>query len=220
MASLQRITPCLWFADQGEEAARFYTGIFPNSRITAITRYGTAGFETHGRPAGSVMTVEFELDGHTFTALNGGPLFTFNEAVSLQVNCVTQEEIDYYWEKLGDGGDPSAQVCGWLKDRYGLSWQVVPTIMGEWMKDAESPGTQRAFTAMLQMKKLDIAERTTARRKPRAQHSSETPRATTRDVILSGAAAPNSRSPRSPAAPEGSVACLRARRRLSLGRRL
>ncbi|HEX9936135.1 MAG TPA: VOC family protein [Longimicrobium sp.] len=158
MASLQRITPCLWFADQGEEAARFYTGIFPNSRINAITRYPSAGFETHGRPAGSVMTVEFELDGHTFTALNGGPLFTFNEAVSMQVNCATQEEIDYYWEKLGDGGDPRAQVCGWLKDRYGLSWQVVPEMMAEMMKDPESPGTQRAFMAMLQMKKLDIAE--------------------------------------------------------------
>ena len=157
MANTQRITPCLWFDDQGEEAARFYTGIFPNSRITAITRYGSAGFEIHHRPTGSVMTVAFELDGHTFTALNGGPVFTFNEAISLQVNCATQEEIDYYWEKLGEGGDPKAQQCGWLKDRYGVSWQVIPSFMDELFADPESPGAQRAMAAMLEMKKLDIA---------------------------------------------------------------
>ena len=155
---MQKITPCLWFDDQGEEAARFYTGIFPNSRIITITRYSTAGNEVHGRPAGSVMTVVFELEGQTFTALNGGPHFAFNEAVSFQVSCDTQDEIDYYWEKLGAGGDPNAQMCGWLKDRFGLSWQVVPSEMDEWMQDAGSPGTQRAFAAMLQMKKLDIAE--------------------------------------------------------------
>ena len=120
MATIQRISPCLWFANEAEDAARYYTGIFKNSRITTITRYSTAGFETHHRPAGSVMTVAFELDGQSFTALNGGPLFKFNEAVSFQVNCATQDEIDYYWEKLGAGGDPKAQQCGWLKDRYGL----------------------------------------------------------------------------------------------------
>ena len=158
MATGPRITPCLWFADQAEEAARFYTGIFPRSRITSITRYGEAGQEVHGRPAGSVMTVLFELDGQSFTALNGGPVFTFTEAVSLQVNCATQAEIDHYWEKLGAGGDPKAQQCGWLKDRYGLSWQVVPAAMDELFADAESAGARRAMEALLRMKKLDIAE--------------------------------------------------------------
>ncbi|HET9294845.1 MAG TPA: VOC family protein [Gemmatimonadales bacterium] len=158
MATLQRISPCLWFADEAEEAARFYTGIFKNSRITAVTRYGKAGFEAHHRPAGSVMVVAFELDGQPFIALNGGPVFKFNEAISLQVNCATQEEIDYYWEKLSAGGDPSAQQCGWLKDRYGLSWQVVPSMMNEFYKDGDSAGANRAMEAMLPMKKLDIAK--------------------------------------------------------------
>ena len=159
MATTQRISPCLWFADEAEEAARFYTGVFKNARITAVTRYGTAGFETHGRPAGSVMTVEFELDGQAFTALNGGPAgFTFNEAISLQVSCATQGEVDHYWEALSAGGDPKAQQCGWLKDRYGLSWQVVPEGMEEVFKNGDSPGAQRAMEAMLRMKKLDVAE--------------------------------------------------------------
>ena len=158
MAITNRITPCLWFGEEAEEAARFYTGIFENSRITRITRYGTAGFEVHQRPVGSVMVVAFELDGQKFTALNGGPLFEFNEAISFEVNCATQEEIDYYWEKLSAGGDPKAQQCGWLKDRYGLSWQVVPEMMDELFADAESPAAQRTMEAMLQMKKLDIAE--------------------------------------------------------------
>jgi predicted 3-demethylubiquinone-9 3-methyltransferase (glyoxalase superfamily) len=158
MAMLQRITPCLWFADEAEEAAKFYTGIFKNSRITQVTRYSSAGFEVHHRPAGSVMVVAFELDGQTFTALNGGPVFKFNEAISLQVNCETQEEIDYYWEKLSAGGDPKAQQCGWLKDRYGLSWQVVPSNMGELFKNDGSPGAERAMQAMLRMTKIDIAE--------------------------------------------------------------
>ena len=153
-----RITPCLWFDDQGEEAAKFYTGIFKNSRIRAITRYGNAGFEIHHRPAGSVMTVEFELDGQPFTALNAGPAFKFNEAVSLQVNCETQKEIDYYWEKLSAGGDPKAQQCGWLKDKYGLSWQVVPTGMDQMLSKSGTPGSERAMEAILRMKKIDIAE--------------------------------------------------------------
>ena len=157
MATIQRISPCLWFANEAEDAALYYTGIFKNSRITTITRYGTAGFETHHRPAGSVMTVAFELDGQSFTALNGGPLFKFNEAVSFQVNCATQDEIDYYWEKLTAGGDPKAQQCGWLKDRYGLSWQVTPSFMDSLFKDAQSPSAQRAMEAMLKMKKIDIA---------------------------------------------------------------
>ena len=152
------LTPCLWFDTEAEDAANFYVGIFSNSRITATTRYPSEGQEVHGKPAGSVMVVAFELDGHSFTALNGGPIFKFNEAVSFQVNCKSQDEIDYYWEKLGAGGDPKAQVCGWLKDRYGLSWQVVPEGMEEMLKDAESPGAKRAFGAMLQMKKIDMNE--------------------------------------------------------------
>ncbi|HEY0015244.1 MAG TPA: VOC family protein [Longimicrobium sp.] len=158
MSTTPRIRPCLWFDDQGEEAARFYTGIFPNSRIVSTTRFGEAGFEIHKRPAGSVMTVTFELDGQQFTALNGGPIFTFNEAVSLEVHCASQEEVDYYWERLGEGGDPAAQQCGWLKDRFGVSWQVIPTAMERMFDDPESPATQRAMNAMLQMKKLDLAE--------------------------------------------------------------
>jgi predicted 3-demethylubiquinone-9 3-methyltransferase (glyoxalase superfamily) len=157
MPITQRIMPCLWFADDAEEAARHYTSIFPNSRITKITRYSEVGQEIHGRPAGSVMDVVFELDGHPFLALNGGPIFTFNEAVSFMVNCSSQDEIDHYWEKLGAGGDPKAQQCGWLKDRYGVSWQVVPNDMDDMLSDAESPGAKRAMAAMLQMKKIDMA---------------------------------------------------------------
>src|SRR3954464_12898584 len=121
MASIQRIAPCLWFDDQAEGAAKFYSGIFKNSKIVSISRYSEAGHEFHGRPAGSVMVVEFELDGQPFTALNGGPIFKFNEAISLQVYCKTQEEIDYYWVKLSAGGDKNAQQCGWLKDKFGAS---------------------------------------------------------------------------------------------------
>src|SRR5262249_37366820 len=150
--------PCLWFDDQGEEAAGFDTAIFPNSRIVAVTRYSDAGREIHGREPGSVMTVEFELDGHSFTAQNGGPVFKFNEAISLQVFCDTQAEIDHYWERLSEGGDPKAQQCGWLKDRYGLSWQVVPPGLGEMLQDPGSEAAKRAMAGGLKMKKLDIAE--------------------------------------------------------------
>ena len=156
MARVHTITPCLWFDDRAEEAARFYTGIFERSRIGAITRYGEAGREIHGRPPGSVMTVEFELDGRSFTALNGGPVFQFNEAISLQVSCETQEEVDYYWEKLSEGGDANAQQCGWLKDKYGVSWQIVPTILPELVGDPNSEKSQRAMQAMLGMKKIVI----------------------------------------------------------------
>jgi len=155
---MTRIIPCLWFADQAEQAAQFYTSIFKNSKIDAITRYGTAGFEVHQRPAGSVMTVDFELDGQRFTALNGGPVFTFNEAVSFQIMCETQEEVDYYWEKLTAGGDPKAQQCGWLKDKFGLSWQVVPQGMQEMLSDPTSEAASRAMNAMMKMKKLDMNE--------------------------------------------------------------
>jgi len=153
---MQKIAPCLWFDDQAEEAARFYTAIFKNSRIVTVSHYGEAGREIHGRPAGSVMVVAFELNGQSFSALNGGPLFKFNEAISLQVYCADQKEVDYYWEKLSAGGDKNAQQCGWLKDKYGVSWQVVPTAVLEMVSDPNSKKSQRAFEAMLQMKKLDI----------------------------------------------------------------
>jgi predicted 3-demethylubiquinone-9 3-methyltransferase (glyoxalase superfamily) len=158
MPLVQRITPCLWFDSKAEDAARFYASIFPKSKIVAVTRYGQAGHEIHGRPAGSVMTVEFELDGHSFTALNGGPVFQFNEAISFQVLCDTQDEIDRYWAKLSEGGDPKAQQCGWLKDRFGVSWQVVPRGMAEMLRNPGSEAAERAMAAVLRMKKLDIAE--------------------------------------------------------------
>jgi predicted 3-demethylubiquinone-9 3-methyltransferase (glyoxalase superfamily) len=148
----------LWFDDQAEGAVKFYTAIFRNSKLVNITRYGEAGREIHGRPAGSVMTVAFELDGQPFTALNGGPIFKFNEAISFQINCETQEEVDYYWKKLSEGGDEKAQQCGWLKDKYGVSWQVIPGILPEMINNPDSENSQRAMKAMLQMKKIDIAE--------------------------------------------------------------
>ena len=156
MPSVQRITPCLWFDTQAEEAVRFYMSVFKNSRIVSISRYGEAGHAVHGMPAGTVLTVAFELDGQRFTALNGGPVFKFNEALSLQVSCETQEEVDYYWERLSAGGDERAQQCGWLKDRYGLSWQVVPSVLIAMIQDPDPARAGRAMTAMLQMKKLDI----------------------------------------------------------------
>ena len=158
MTITQRIQPCLWFDTEAEEAAQYYVGIFRKSRISRTTRYPKVGHEIHGKPEGSVLTVEFELDGQKFTALNGGPNFKFNEAVSFEIHCETQEEIDYYWEKLTAGGDPNAQQCGWLKDKFGLSWQVVPTELTEMLTDETSEASQRAFEALLHMKKLDIAE--------------------------------------------------------------
>jgi predicted 3-demethylubiquinone-9 3-methyltransferase (glyoxalase superfamily) len=158
MATLQKIVPCLWFDSQGEEAARYYVSIFKkNSEIGAITHYGKEGFEIHKRPEGSVMTVTFYLQGQQFTALNGGPIFKFNEATSFEVHCDNQAEIDEYWNKLGAGGDPEAQVCGWLKDKYGLSWQIVPAVLATWMRDATPAQSGRLMSALLQMKKLDIA---------------------------------------------------------------
>jgi predicted 3-demethylubiquinone-9 3-methyltransferase (glyoxalase superfamily) len=151
-----KITPCLWFDHQAEEAARYYTGIFTNSKITAISHYSEAGKEIHGKEAGTVLTVAFELNGQSFTALNGGPIYKFNEAVSLQIDCETQEEVDYYWERLSEGGPTQAQQCGWLKDKFGLSWQVVPTILPELLSHSDTARSQRVFQAMLQMKKLDI----------------------------------------------------------------
>jgi predicted 3-demethylubiquinone-9 3-methyltransferase (glyoxalase superfamily) len=151
-----KLTPCLWFDNQAEDAADFYTAIFPNSRITAISRYGEAGKEQHGRPPGSVMVVAFELNGQPFTGLNGGPAFKFSEAVSFQIECETQEDVDLYWEKLS--AVPEAEMCGWLKDKFGLSWQVVPKILHELVGDPDSEKSGRAMQAMLKMKKLNIAE--------------------------------------------------------------
>jgi len=150
---MPRIAPCLWFDDQGEEAASFYTSVFPNSRITEVQHYPEGG---PGVAAGTVSTVSFSLDGQDYVALNGGPAFTFSEAVSLQVYCGSQEEVDDYWAKLSDGGEESA--CGWLKDRYGLSWQIVPTALLELTADPDRKRAARAFAAMLQMKKIDIAQ--------------------------------------------------------------
>jgi predicted 3-demethylubiquinone-9 3-methyltransferase (glyoxalase superfamily) len=154
---MQKISSCLWFDDQGEEAAKFYTSIFKDSKIGDVTRYGKEGYEIHGREEGTVMTVEFEIEGQKFLALNGGPIFKFNEAISFQVYCETQEEVDYYWEKLSEGGDEKAQQCGWLKDKYGVSWQIVPTILIKMLKDKDSEKSQRVMKAMLQMHKLDIS---------------------------------------------------------------
>ena len=156
--AVQVISPCLWYDNQAEEAARFYVSFFRKAKITSITRYPAVGQEIHKRPAGSVMTVDFVLNGVPFTALNGGPVFKFTEAVSLQVLCGTQEEIDYFWEKLGAGGDPNARQCGWLKDRFGLSWQVVPKRLMDMITDPDEARATRAFTAMMEMKKLDIAK--------------------------------------------------------------
>lgn len=156
MPAIRHIAPCLWFDNQAEEAADFYVSIFDNSRIVTISRYGKAGFEFHHKPEGSVMTVAFELDGHPFTALNGGPTFTINEAISFQVHCETQREVDYFWERLSAGGDEKAQRCGWLKDKFGVSWQIVPAALLEMINDPDSQKSQRAMTAMLQMKKIDL----------------------------------------------------------------
>jgi predicted 3-demethylubiquinone-9 3-methyltransferase (glyoxalase superfamily) len=157
MAAVQKISPCLWFDSQAEDAAKFYVSVFKNSKIGRISRYGDAGEEVHGRKAGTVMTVEFFLEGQAFTGLNGGPLFKFNEAISLQVACKTQDEIDFYWEKLGAGGDPKAQQCGWLKDKFGLSWQIAPEVMPDLMTSGTQDQRDRTMTALLEMKKLDIA---------------------------------------------------------------
>jgi predicted 3-demethylubiquinone-9 3-methyltransferase (glyoxalase superfamily) len=147
---MQKITPCLWFDTEGEEAANFYTSVFKNSRILDVSRYGEAG----PRAAGTVMTVTFELDGQEFIALNGGPEFKFNEAVSFQVNCETQEEVDEFWNRLSEGGEPGP--CGWLKDKYGVSWQVIPTALNELVSDPDPEKSKRAMEAMLKMSKIDI----------------------------------------------------------------
>ena len=149
-----RITPCLWFDSQAEEAAKFYASVFKNSKIGKISHYGKEGFEVHGRKAGTVMTVEFEIDGQKFVALNGGPHFQFNEAVSFQIHCETQAEIDHFWSKLTEGG--KEQPCGWVKDRFGLSWQVIPNALPQMLMDENSEKAQRVMKSMLQMRKIDL----------------------------------------------------------------
>lgn len=152
---MSKITTNLWFDNQAEEAAKFYTSIFKNSKINDITRYGKAGFEFHGRPEGSVMTVAFELDGDSFVALNGGPMFQFNEAISLIINCENQSEVDYFWNKLtADGGEPSQ--CGWLKDKYGVSWQVVPKGLQRLLTNSDPEQKERVMKALMTMSKLDL----------------------------------------------------------------
>jgi predicted 3-demethylubiquinone-9 3-methyltransferase (glyoxalase superfamily) len=152
--TMQKITPFLWFDNQAEDAAKFYAAIFKNSRIGSVARYDEEAAKAAGRPKGSVMTVAFELDGHEFTALNGGPLFKFTEAISFVVNCETQEEVDHFWEKLSAGGQEVQ--CGWLKDRFGVSWQVVPTVLVEMLQDKDREKSKRAMAAMLKMKKINI----------------------------------------------------------------
>jgi len=152
---MQKITPFLWFDNQAEEAVNFYISIFRNSKIVNVARYGDDGAKVSGRPQGSVMTVAFELDGQPFVALNGGPVFTFSPAISFIVDCQTQQEVDHLWEKLSAGGEQ--QQCGWLKDKYGVTWQIVPSVLGELMSDPDPAKSQRVMQAMLQMTKLDIA---------------------------------------------------------------
>ena len=156
MASLkQKITPCLWFDTEAEDAAKLYTAIFANSQIKHVSRYTEAGREIHGKTPGSVMVVAFELEGQTFTALNGGPQFKFDEAVSFQVMCDSQDEIDHFWTRLSEGGKEGP--CGWLKDRFGLSWQVVPSVLPQMMKDADGATSGRVMNAVMTMKKFDLA---------------------------------------------------------------
>jgi predicted 3-demethylubiquinone-9 3-methyltransferase (glyoxalase superfamily) len=152
---MQKFTPCLWFDGQAEEAANFYVSLFKNSKVLGVARYGEAGAKVSGRPAGSAMTVKFQLQGQEFVALNGGPQFKFTEAISFMVDCESQAEIDDLWEKLSAGGEKGP--CGWLKDKYGLSWQIVPTVLGEMMQDKDPKKTERVMGALLQMQKLDIA---------------------------------------------------------------
>ena len=158
MATVQKIVPNLWFHDNAEDAVNYYVSIFKDSAIGKISRYTEAGFEIHGMPAGTVMTIEFTIEGQQFLALNGGPYFKFNEAVSFIVNCDSQEEIDYYWDHLTKGGDPKAQQCGWLKDKFGLSWQVNPTIVNDMLTDEDPAKANEVMREVLQMKKPDITK--------------------------------------------------------------
>ena len=154
----QKLIPNLWFDTEAEDAAKFYTSVFKDSSIDKITRYPDVGQEIHQKTPGSVMTVEFTLQGQKYVGLNGGPHFKFNEAISFVINCKDQKEVDYYWEKLSEGGDPRAQQCGWLKDKFGLSWQVVPVVLDELLDDPDQEKVDQVFEAMLKMKKLNVEE--------------------------------------------------------------
>jgi predicted 3-demethylubiquinone-9 3-methyltransferase (glyoxalase superfamily) len=158
MATIQKIVPHLWFSKEAEEAVNFYVSVFEDASIGRITRYTEAGYEIHKMPAGSVMTIEFRLAGQEFLALNGGPNLQFNEAVSFMIYCDTQEEIDHYWNKLTEGGDPKAQECGWLKDKFGLSWQVVPSVIPEMLLDKDPAKVKEVTQTILQMKKPDLGK--------------------------------------------------------------
>ena len=153
---MRRISPCLWFDNNAEEAVQFYVSIFKNSKIGNVTHYGKEGYDIHKKKEGTVMTIDFEIEGQKFLALNGGPIFRFNEAISFQIYCKTQDEVDYYWDKLTEGGDKNAQVCGWLKDKFGVSWQVVPNVLVRMLQDKDSKKTENVMRVMLQMQKLDI----------------------------------------------------------------
>lgn len=155
---IQKITANFWFNTQAEEAVNFYVSIFNDAKIGRLTRYSKEGFEIHGMPEGTVMTIDFELEGQGFVALNGGAAFTFNEAISFIINCGSQEEVDYYWDKLTEGGDGKAQVCGWLKDKFGVSWQVVPVQLNDMLTDGDAEQVDRVIRTLLQMKKLDLRE--------------------------------------------------------------
>ena len=158
MATVQKITPNLWFDRQAGDAAEFYTSVFRNSRILKKTHYGKEGFEIHQMPEGTIMTVEFELEGQRFVGLNGGPIFQFNESISFIISCDNQQEVDHYWNKLTEGGDPNAQQCGWLKDKFGVSWQVVPKVLPELLQNKDPKKSGRVMQSMLQMKKIDIGK--------------------------------------------------------------
>ncbi len=155
---MQKFTINLWFDSQAEEAVQFYTSIFPDSKVGRTVYFSQEGFEYHGKPEGSICTIEFELNGSSFLALNGGPDFRFNEAISIIVHCDTQEDVDYYWDKLSQGGDPAAQQCGWLKDKYGVSWQIVPTTFTENLSSQDKNTVEKTWKAIFNMKKLEISE--------------------------------------------------------------
>lgn len=158
MAAIKKIIPNLWFDTEAEDAANFYTTVFKRSSINRVSYYSEAGKEIHKKEPGSVMSVEFTLNGQQFLALNGGPDFKFNESVSFAISCANQKEVDYFWEKLGEEGDPAAQQCGWLKDKYGLSWQIVPVALARLLQDEDRDKVERVTAAMMNMKKLDVKE--------------------------------------------------------------
>ncbi|KAA2239902.1 VOC family protein [Chitinophaga agrisoli] len=156
--TVQKISSCIWFDTQAEEAAKFYTSVFKDGKIGRVSYYGKEGYEVHKMPEGTVLTVEFEIGGQSFLGLNGGPIFKPSEAISFVVNCGSQEELDYYWDKLSEGGDPASQVCGWLKDKFGVSWQVVPAVLADLMTSGDKGKAEKVMAVVMQSKKLNIQE--------------------------------------------------------------